>query len=199
MKTTFAKPAAIAALVAAAAVSPAMADKHNLWTGNAATYDFQNVDNWNVKDDIEKYPNDELGGKYLNVSFWKSIKTVDAAKVEFSKMFTMNGTLTIANYASGNPPLVFTAGDPTFGLDLTLSPNNQNKGSIYIAHTNQAYNTSNYYVGLNGAKVEFYSPNIGPQKVTAVGTPTGSRMGIGLSVSIVGLALMLQDLKRKKK
>lgn len=51
----------------------------------------------------------------------------------------------------------------------------------------------------NGAKVEFYSPNIGPQKVTAVGTPTGSRMGIGLSVSIAGLALMLQDLKRKKK
>ncbi|MBQ2625461.1 MAG: hypothetical protein IJG18_10250 [Kiritimatiellae bacterium] len=155
MKTTFAKPAAIAALVAAAAVSPAMADKHNLWKGSAATYDFQDIDNWNVKNDIEKYPNDELGGKYLNISFWKSINTVEAARVEFSSMFTMNGTLTIANYASGNPPLVFTASEPTFGLDLTLSPNNQNKGSIYIAHTNLAYNTSNYYVGLYDAKVEF--------------------------------------------
>ena len=155
MKTTFAKPAAIAALVAAAAVSPAMADKHNFWTGEAETYDLQNVGNWNVKDDKEKYPNDELGGKYLNISFWRNIKTVDAAKVEFSKMFTMNGTLTIANYASGNPPLVFTAGDPTFGLDLTLSPNNANKGGIYIAHTNLAYNAKNYYVGLSDAKVEF--------------------------------------------
>lgn len=51
----------------------------------------------------------------------------------------------------------------------------------------------------NGAKVEFYSPNIGPQKVTAVGTPTGSEMGIGLCVSITGLALLLSDYKKRKR
>lgn len=156
MKTTFAKPAAIAALVAAAAVSPAMADRHNLWKGTGANNDFLTKENWNSLNNTTYYPNAKLGANYVNMSFWHDRVTEEGtARVEFSSMFPMNGTLTIANYASDNPPLVFTASDPTFGLDLTLSPNNANKGSIYIAHTNQAYAVKDYYAGLYDAKVEF--------------------------------------------
>lgn len=49
----------------------------------------------------------------------------------------------------------------------------------------------------NGAKLEFYSPNIGPEKVTVVGTPTGAYIGIALGF-VIALAAMFKQSKRKQ-
>lgn len=49
----------------------------------------------------------------------------------------------------------------------------------------------------NGAKLEFYSPNIGPEKVTTVGTTTGTYMGIGLGIAAV-LCVFWYRNKRKQ-
>ncbi len=49
----------------------------------------------------------------------------------------------------------------------------------------------------NGAKLEFYSPNIGPEKVTVVGTPTGAYIGIVLGF-VIALAAMFKQSKRKQ-
>lgn len=48
----------------------------------------------------------------------------------------------------------------------------------------------------NGAKLEFYSPNIGPEKVTVVGSSTGTYIGILLCFAVVLSALIGQ--KRKQ-
>ena len=48
----------------------------------------------------------------------------------------------------------------------------------------------------NGAKMEFYSPNIGPEKITVVGSSTGTYIGIMLCVAVV-LSAMLGH-KRKQ-
>lgn len=48
----------------------------------------------------------------------------------------------------------------------------------------------------NGARLEFYSPNIGPEKVTVVGSSTGTYIGILLCLAVVLSALAGQ--KRKQ-
>lgn len=49
----------------------------------------------------------------------------------------------------------------------------------------------------NGAKLEFYSPNIGPEKVTVVGTPTGAYIGIAFGF-VIALAAAFSINKRKR-
>lgn len=49
----------------------------------------------------------------------------------------------------------------------------------------------------NGAKLEFYSPNIGPEKVTVVGTPTGAYIGIAFGF-VIALAAAFGINKRKQ-
>ncbi|MBE5882326.1 MAG: Firmicu-CTERM sorting domain-containing protein [Lachnospiraceae bacterium] len=48
----------------------------------------------------------------------------------------------------------------------------------------------------NGATLQFYSPNIGPEKVTVVGSSTGTYIGIALCFAVVLAALYGQ--KRRK-
>ena len=42
----------------------------------------------------------------------------------------------------------------------------------------------------NGAKLEFFSPNIGPEKITVVGSSTGTYIGIALGFAVVLSALL---------
>ena len=63
------------------------------------------------------------------------------------------------------------------------SPNDSFEFRMSIADLEALYGLPAGTIG-NGAKLEFYSPNIGPEKVTVVGTPTGAYIGIAFGFVI---------------
>lgn len=82
---------------------------------------------------------------------------------------------------------------------LTISeanPNDTMEFRMSVAELEKLYGLEEGTIE-NGAKLEFYSPNIGPDKVTTVGTSTGTYMGIGLSIAAV-LCVFWYRSKRKR-
>lgn len=82
---------------------------------------------------------------------------------------------------------------------LTISqgnPNDRFEFRMNIAELEKLYGLPAGTIE-NGAKLEFYSPNIGPEKVTVVGTPTGAYIGIALGF-VIALAAMFKQSKRKQ-
>lgn len=76
------------------------------------------------------------------------------------------------------------------------SPNDSFEFRMSIADLEALYGLPAGTIG-NGAKLEFYSPNIGPEKVTVVGTPTGAYLGIAFGV-VIALAAMIRQRQRKQ-
>ncbi len=78
---------------------------------------------------------------------------------------------------------------------LEGSPNDAFEFRMSISDLEQLYGLPEGTIS-NGAKLEFYSPNIGPDKVTTVGTSTGAYIGIIICIASVGLVYYYR--KRKK-
>ena len=76
------------------------------------------------------------------------------------------------------------------------SPNDSFEFRMSIADLEALYGLPAGTIG-NGAKLEFYSPNIGPEKVTVVGTPTGAYVGVAFGV-VIALAAMIRQRQRKQ-
>lgn len=76
------------------------------------------------------------------------------------------------------------------------SPNDSFEFRMSIADLEALYGLPAGTIG-NGAKLEFYSPNIGPEKVTVVGTPTGAYLGVAFGV-VIALAAMIRQRQRKQ-
>ncbi len=75
------------------------------------------------------------------------------------------------------------------------SPNDSFEFRMKIKDLEKLYGFSDGTIS-NGAMIQFYSPNIGPDKITVVGTSTGTYIGITLCLSVVLAALWGQ--KRRK-
>ncbi len=88
--------------------------------------------------------------------------------------------------ALGEAVLTISEGNPNDSFEFRMS----------IADLEALYGLPAGTIG-NGAKMEFYSPNIGPEKVTVVGTPTGAYIGIAFGF-VIALAAMFRQNKRKQ-
>lgn len=90
------------------------------------------------------------------------------------------------NLALGEAAVTISGGNPNDTFEFRMS----------ISELEKLYGLEEGTIG-NGAKLEFYSPNIGPDRVTVVGTSTGTYLGIGLCVVSV-LAAAWYNRKRKQ-
>jgi len=81
---------------------------------------------------------------------------------------------------------------------VTISDANPNDSFEFRMKIEELENLYGMEAGTieNGAKLEFFSPNIGPERITAVGTSTGTYIGILLCFAVVLSALVRQ--KRKQ-
>lgn len=80
-------------------------------------------------------------------------------------------------------------------ITISQAPNDRFEFRMNIAELESLYGFEPGTVG-NGATLEFYSPNIGPEKVTVAGSSTGTYIGILLCVAVVFASLVGQ--KRRK-
>ncbi len=78
---------------------------------------------------------------------------------------------------------------------LEGSPNDAFEFRMKISDLEQLYGLPEGTIS-NGAKLEFYSPNIGPDKVTTVGTSTGTYVGI--IICMISVCSVYYYRKRKK-
>lgn len=78
------------------------------------------------------------------------------------------------NIALGEAAITVSEGNPNDTFEFRMS----------IEELEKLYGLEAGTIG-NGAKLEFYSPNIGPEKVTVVGTSTGAYLGIGICLASV--------------
>ena len=97
---------------------------------------------------------------------------------------------------------IFKNGDARYNLGQAAVTIVKNKGDhfeIAIAFDEllKYYNVSESEVN-NGAKIEFYSPNIGPQRATIVGTSTAPYIGVAICVVAAAVTLFMRRNKRRE-